>query len=304
MPVFAPGLAWIDLKFRSHSNVVASAIVTSGSGIAVIDPGPTSCLPALEAGLDAMGARLADLTHILLTHVHLDHAGGVGTLVRRLPRASVLVHELGAPHLIDPSKLVRSATRLYGDQMATLWGEIAAVPRDRLTVLDSGGPAIDIHGRRLDVAYTPGHAAHHVSYFDSSSGVAFVGDCAGVRMHGDYVRPPAPPPDINVEEWEATLDRIERWNPEALFLTHFGPWRDVTDHLRMTRDNLRASAEWVRRSLGEPGTDEEKASAYAAFMEGELQRRLTRQQIHPHHVGARFEVSWYGLARYWRKKGA
>ena len=144
MPVLAPGLAWVDLKFRGSPNVIATAVISDAGGVALIDPGPTSCLDALELGLNGLGIRFSDVTHVLLTHVHLDHAGVTGTLVRRYPALKVFVHERGTPHLIDPTKLVRSATRLWGDQMLTLWGEVAPVPASNIVTLTAGrsfGPA-------------------------------------------------------------------------------------------------------------------------------------------------------------------
>jgi glyoxylase-like metal-dependent hydrolase (beta-lactamase superfamily II) len=303
MPVLAPGLSWIDLKFRGSSSVIGTAVVSDAGTVALIDPGPTSCLDTLELGLNAQGMRFSDVSQILLTHVHLDHAGATGTLVRRYPRLKVFVHERGAPHLIDPSRLLESATRLYGDQMESLWGEVAAVPASRIVALSATGERIETAGRRFDIAYTPGHAAHHVSFFDPSSGVAFVGDAAGIRIHGSYVRPPTPPPDIDVELWKQTADRIEAWGPQTMFLTHFGPSGDVRNHLQSLVENLTSAAEWVRRSLLGPGTDDEKAGRYADYLASELNRHLSEDQIPPHRVGAPFEVSWQGLARYWRKKG-
>jgi glyoxylase-like metal-dependent hydrolase (beta-lactamase superfamily II) len=316
MPVLAPGLAWVDLKFRGSPNVIATAVASDAGGVALVDPGPESCLETLELGLNGLGIRLADVTHILLTHVHLDHAGATGTLVRRCPSLKVFVHERGTPHLIDPTRLVKSATRLWGDQMQVLWGEVAPVPASNIVTLSGGrisesggrvlsdppGP-IAAAGRVFDVAYTPGHASHHVSFLDRSSGVAFVGDVAGIRIRGDYVRPPTPPPDIDVELWIASAARVERWDPATMFLTHFGPSDHVRPHLQSLAENLRASAEWVRASLLEPGSDEDRARRYAEYVNRELQRHLTDEQILPHHVGAPFEVSWLGLARYWRKKG-
>ena len=303
MSVLAPGLSWIDLKFRGSLHVIATAVVSDSAGVALIDPGPASCLETLELGLNAQGMRFSDVTHILLTHVHLDHAGATGTLVHQYPRLKVFVHERGTPHLIDPTKLVESATRLYGDQMEQLWGEVAAVPASNIVTLGATSERVDAAGRTFDVAYTPGHASHHVSFFDASSGVAFVGDAAGIRIHGTYVRPPTPPPNIDVELWKETAERIDAWGPQTMFLTHFGPSGDVRNHLQSLIENLTSAAEWVRRSLLEPGTDDEKAGRYAEYLARELNRHLTGDQIPPHRVGAPFEVSWQGLARYWRKKG-
>ena len=301
MPVLAPGLGWVDLKFRGSPHVIATAVVSDAGGVALIDPGPTSCLDTLELGLNGIGVRFPDVTHILLTHVHLDHAGVTGTLARRYPQLKVLVHERGAPHLIDPGRLVRSATRLWGDQMQGLWGAVAPVPAPNVITLDRS--PIHAAGRTFDVAYTPGHAAHHVSFFDRSSGVAFVGDVAGIRIRGDYVRPPTPPPDIDVDAWLRSAARIEAWDPDTLFLTHFGPSAHVRPHLQSLVENLRESSAWVRTSLLQPGTDDERAARYAEYVKGELRRHLTDEQMLPHQVGAPFEVSWLGLARYWRTKG-
>jgi glyoxylase-like metal-dependent hydrolase (beta-lactamase superfamily II) len=302
MPVLAPGLSWVDLNFRGSPHVIATAVVSDAGGVALIDPGPASCLDTLELGLNAQGVRFRDVTHILLTHVHLDHAGATGTLVNRYPRVKVFVHERGTPHLIDPTKHVESATRLYGDQMEQLWGEVAAVPASNIVTLDTTGGRVAVAGRAFDVAYTPGHASHHISFFDASSGVAFVGDAAGIRIHGSYVRPPTPPPDIDVELWKQTAERLDAWGPQTMFLTHFGPSGNVRNHLQSLIENLTTASEWVRRSLMEPGTDDEKARRYAEYLARDLRRHLTEDQIPPHRVGAPFEVSWQGLARYWRKK--
>jgi glyoxylase-like metal-dependent hydrolase (beta-lactamase superfamily II) len=206
MTTLSHGLSWVDLHFQGRDNVIASAIVESPGGVAIIDPGPTSCLEALELGLQARGIRWPDVRHILLTHIHLDHAGATGTIVRAHPHVAVMVHEKGAKHLVDPTKLLDSATRLYGEHMDRLWGEFAPVPADRLEVL-TGGERVEAGGRIFDVAYTPGHASHHISFFDGSSGVAFVGDTAGVSVNDGYVLPPTPPPDIDLELWTASIDR-------------------------------------------------------------------------------------------------
>jgi glyoxylase-like metal-dependent hydrolase (beta-lactamase superfamily II) len=302
MPVLAPGLSWVDLNFRGSPHVIATAVVSDAGGVALVDPGPASCLDTLELGLNAQGIRWSDVTHLLLTHVHLDHAGAAGTLVRRNPRLKVLVHERGTPHLIDPAKLLDSASRLYGDLMKTLWGDVLPVPASSIITLRGSGERIEVAGRTFDVAYTPGHASHHISFFDGSSGVAFVGDAAGIRIEGDYVRPPTPPPNIDVELWTATAARIESWSPDTMFLTHFGPSGNVRAHLQSLVENLTSASEWVRRSLLEPGTDDEKARRYADYLMRELQGRMSDAQIAPHRVGAPFEVSWQGLARYWRKR--
>jgi glyoxylase-like metal-dependent hydrolase (beta-lactamase superfamily II) len=177
----------IDLRFRGSEHVIASAVLRGPDGLVIVDPGPSSCLPALEAGLADMGGTLSDVRTILLTHIHLDHAGATGSILARVPEARVLVHERGAPHMIDPSKLLASATRLYGDQMDVLWGRFDPAPAARVTAL-RGGERLDVAGRPVRVAYTPGHAVHHVSYLDESDGTAYVGDTCGIRTAGHRSR--------------------------------------------------------------------------------------------------------------------
>jgi len=299
--VLAPGLSWIDLRFLGRPHAIATGVVHGGGALALVDPGPSSCLETLERGLQAQGLRLADVTDVLLTHIHLDHAGATGTIVRRHPRIRVFVHARGAPHMTDPSKLLASAARLYGDDMDRLWGEFIAVPPDRLTVL-TGGERVDAGGRSFEVAYTPGHASHHVSYFDRASGVAFVGDTAGVCVDDGYVLPPTPPPDIDIEAWQQSVARIEAWAPGTLFLTHFGPAPSVAPHLRTLMDNLGTAAAVVRALLAEPGSDEDKMRRFADDVTRELRRRMTEAQAGAYVAAAPPDLLWLGLARYWRKK--
>jgi glyoxylase-like metal-dependent hydrolase (beta-lactamase superfamily II) len=297
------GLSWIDLRFLGRSNVIAAVIVQGPGGVAIVDPGPTTCLATLEEGLQAHGIRWNDVRHILLTHIHLDHAGASGTIVREHPHISVLVHERGAKHMIDPSRLLDSATRVYGDQMDRLWGEFAAVPVANIVLL-SGGETIQAGGRAFDVAYTPGHAAHHVSYFDPSSGVAFVGDVAGVCTSQGYVLPPTPPPDIDLDAWHESVDRILVWSPSTLFLTHFGPVTRARPHLAELLDNLTQAANVVRESLPGPASDEEKSEQFADWLSQELRRQMTDAEVEAYVVAAGFKFLWYGLARYWRTRAA
>ena len=303
MNVLAGGVSWIDLNFLDRPHAIATAVIRGAGSVALIDPGPSTCLDTLELGLESRGLRFDDVTHLLLTHIHLDHAGATGTIVRRHPHIKVLVHEKGAPHVLDPSKLVASASRLYGDQMDRLWGVIEAVPNDHLSVL-TGGEQVDAGGRTFEVAYTPGHASHHVSYFDRSSGVAFVGDTAGVCVDGGYVLPPTPPPDIDVELWHGSVARIERWAPQTLFLTHFGPVDNPHPHLQALIDNLETMSGIVRKRLAEPGPDEEKARRFAEDVTRELRRQMNEPQVASYLAAAPPELLWLGLARYWKKKTA
>ena len=301
MNTLSHGLSWIDLHFQGRSNVIAAGIVRGAAGVAIVDPGPTSCLSTLDLGLQEHGIRWDDVRHILLTHIHLDHAGATGTILRAHPDITVFVHERGAKHMIEPSRLLDSATRLYGDRMDVLWGEFAAVPQSNLVSL-VGGERVEAGGRVFDVAYTPGHASHHVSYFDPSAGVAFVGDVAGVCVLEGYVLPPTPPPDIDVEEWISSVDRILAWTPSTLFLTHFGPITRVRPHLAELLDHLHVIARAVRESLETEGTDEEKSERFSAWLRQELRRYMSDAGVDSYVVASGFRYLWFGLARYWRKR--
>jgi glyoxylase-like metal-dependent hydrolase (beta-lactamase superfamily II) len=302
--VLASGVSWFDLLFQGRPNRIACAVVTGADGTAIVDPGPTSTLETLEASLAMQGQSLAQVTHLVLTHIHLDHAGATGTILRRHPSIRVLVHERGARHLVDPSKLLESAARLYGAAMDTLWGEVAPVPERNLIVV-AGGETIAVGGRSFDVAYTPGHASHHVSYFDRASGIAFLGDTAGVCVQNGYVLPPTPPPDIDVELWLQSIQTIDRWQASTLFLTHFGPiTAGVPAHLQALADNLQRSAALVRESLDTPGSDDERRARYEEWMMRELRAQMSEELARAYETAAGFRMSWPGLARYWRKKSA
>ena len=292
---------YIDLQFRGSPRVIATAILTGADGVTLIDPGPTSCLPALEAGLGARGLTLGDVRSLLLTHIHLDHAGACGTIVERVPAVKVYVHERGAPHMIDPAKLLASATRLYGDQMDSLWGAFLPVPAGQVTVLH-GGERLELAGTAINVAYTPGHAKHHVSYLDEHIGMAYVGDTAGVRVSGDYLIAPTPPPDIDIEAWQESLNTIEAWQPVSLFLTHFGPISPARAHLARFRTTVAAAAETARRMIEAGGTDAELAKRFAERMRQDVRKALPEHEARAAELAAPFDQLWLGLARYWQKR--
>jgi glyoxylase-like metal-dependent hydrolase (beta-lactamase superfamily II) len=233
----------------------------------------------------------------------LDHAGATGTIVRRYPSIQVFVHERGAPHMVDPAKLVASASRLYVGQMDRLWGEILPVPDTNLVVL-AGGERIEAGGRPFEIAYTPGHASHHVSYFNRDSGVAFVGDTAGVCIDRGYVLPPTPPPDIDIEAWQGSIARIEAWGPQTLFITHFGPINSPVPHLRTLMANLDTMSALVRTRMAEPGSNEEKAGRFGDDLVREWRRQMPEAQVASYIAAAPPELAWLGLERYWRKKTA
>ena len=302
MNTLAPGIAYIDVNFIGVPGIIATAVLHGPGGVALIDPGPTSTLPALRAGLERAGIGLTDVRSIVLTHIHLDHAGATGTIAHEQPDVRVYVHEKGAPHMIDPAKLVASATRLWGADMDRLWGEVRPVPRE-LVVSLAGGERIDAAGRDLTVAYTPGHASHHVSFYNADSGVAFVGDTAGICLgRGAFVLPPTPPPDIEPDAWRASLALIEGWGADTLFITHFGAHAPAHAHLTEMADHITLTANLVRASLVRPGDDQSREAWFTDEIRRELRRRLPEDNARAYEVAGRFDLNWKGLARYWRKR--
>jgi glyoxylase-like metal-dependent hydrolase (beta-lactamase superfamily II) len=250
----------------------------------LVDPGPESSLHTL---LEKIGDQRPE--GVLLTHIHLDHAAATGAMVARWPDLPVYVHERGAPHIIDPSRLLASAERLYGDKLEYLWGKIQPVPEANVTVL-SGGETV----RGMRVAYTPGHASHHVCYLHEATGTAFVGDVAACRLPGtNLVIPPTPPPDIDVELWEDSIALVEGWGAEKLALTHFGPVDDPAAHLAEARRRLREEAELARRM------DE---ATYEADLQRRIAAQLDREATDEMFQAVPTAYQWSGLNRYWRKK--
>jgi glyoxylase-like metal-dependent hydrolase (beta-lactamase superfamily II) len=232
----------LELEFQGVPGVIAAYLITGPDGHTLIETGPGSTIGALERAVAAAGARLDDVRQLAVTHIHLDHAGAAGTLLSRLPDARLFVHPVGAPHMIDPSKLLASATRIYGDEMDRLWGAFESCPPDRVITVDDG---IELRcgARTLRALHTPGHASHHIVWADVEHRTAFTGDLAGVRLgRPSYVRPPTPPPDIDIEAWHASVQRVRALGLRALDLTHFGRIPDAANHL----DNfLRTLDEWV-----------------------------------------------------------
>lgn len=300
----AAGLDYVDLDFVGKPQIIATGVLHGRDGVALVDPGPSTTLGTLERKLGEKGMAFRDVRAILLTHIHLDHAGATGVLIDRCPHARVFVHAKGASHMADPSGLLASASRLYLGDMQRLWGEVRAVPAARLHILNDRD-RFEIVGHEVESAWTPGHASHHVSYFLPSARLAFVGDTAGIsRPGGRLVLPPTPPPDIDLEAWRASTDRILAWNPDLIFLTHFGPYASPRVHFQNLWSRLEAWSERVRGLLATPGTDAGRAETFADEITGEITRATSRDDARAYADAGRFDFSWMGLARYWRKKTA
>jgi glyoxylase-like metal-dependent hydrolase (beta-lactamase superfamily II) len=273
-----PGPREIDVRHLGNPLVVCCYELDG----AIVDPGPESAHRTLLDELEEPPGR------ILLTHIHLDHAGATGALVRRWPGVEVWVHERGAPHLVDPTRLVASATRLYGDDMQRLWGEVVGVPDDNVRVLRGGetiGP--------WRVEYTPGHASHHVSYLHEPTGSAFVGDVGGVRIEGGPIVPPTPPPDIDLELWHASLRTVAAWKPQRLAITHFGGYEDVDHHIAEMHEALDRWGALART------TD---AESYAEAMVAEMRRAPDAEATEAFLQAMPPATLWPGLDRYWSKR--
>jgi glyoxylase-like metal-dependent hydrolase (beta-lactamase superfamily II) len=275
----------LDLLHCGDRRRIGAYLVETEDGLALFDCGPTTCVPALRDALATRGVELRDLRHLLVSHIHLDHAGAAGTLVREHPALLVHVSEIGAPHLVDPAKLEASARRLYGDAFDELWGELAPVPAENVRVV----------GERvlgLECIPAPGHASHQVSYLHED-GTLYNGDAAGVRVApGRFVFAPTPPPEVDLEAWERTLDALQRRAPARLAVVHFGVFTDVERHFAALRETMRTWAEWVEDGMDEP-TFVAAARAHIASSEPDEE------------AYARAAPYWHcflGLERYWRKR--
>ena len=229
----------IDLNFMDTEHVIASFLLLGDDSAALVETGPTTCLNSLAEGLKDHGVSGGDVEQVFLTHIHLDHSGASGHLAGLLPNATFYVHEVGYPHLVDPSKLLKSATRIYGERMEELWGEARPVPEDRLEVL-KGEEQLEAADGVLVAHYTPGHAYHHLAYLEPETGALFTGDVAGIRLPGQsYVRPPTPPPEIDMEAWKRSIELIRQMAPESLCPTHFGRFDDAQRQLNELEQRLR-----------------------------------------------------------------
>ena len=272
----------LDLLHQSAERVIGTYVLDTDAGPALFDCGPSSCVEQLKASQRERGLELEDVRHLLLSHIHLDHAGAAGVLVREHPALQVHVSGIGAPHLVDPSRLESSARRLYGDAFDELWGELAPVPEQNVHIV--GDRVLG-----LDCFPSPGHASHHVCYLDGD-GTLYAGDAAGVRIQPHRaVLPPTPPPEFDLDIWLTTLDEIERRRPERLALVHFGVAGDVERHLAELRTRLR---EWVAL---DGVTEEEFVETVSADVGSGLDEYARAMP---------FWQSYAGLKRYWDKRGA
>jgi len=292
----------LDNLWMGRPRSIAAGLLESDGHRAVIDPGPGSTLDTLRQQLQARGIGVGDLDAILLTHIHLDHAGATGALVRENPRLAVYVHSKGAPHVIDPSKLLASAQRLWPNDLQLLFGEVLPVPVENLRILE-GGENLTLGSRKLEVVYTPGHASHHVSYFDKTEGVAFVGDTAGVRIEGNsFVMPATPPPDIDLGIWDTSFAAILERKPARLFLTHFGYSENPSEHILLFRERLHHWAALTAEILRTAASDSAAIDSFMSAAYAEISQHLPAGEADHYAFSANLNLSFLGLARYLRKR--
>jgi glyoxylase-like metal-dependent hydrolase (beta-lactamase superfamily II) len=295
----------IDTLFQGEPGVIAAYLLEGEDGLAFVDVGSAATVEQLAEGVRAAGHDPRDLRHLVLTHVHLDHAGATGTLVRLAPAARVYVHPLGAAHLVDPAKLVASAARIYGERMEQLWGVTEAVPAERVSVLEDGA-TIRVGRRTLTALHTPGHAVHHIAYHDARRAALFAGDVAGVRLNDvDHVRPPTPPPDLSLEDWSASIARLRSLRLERLYLPHFGVAQGVEAHLRALETRLYAWGDLVLAGMRAGKDAVALAHDLAAASDPELAAAAgargpeTRARFA---LTASFVMAAQGYERYYRKR--
>lgn len=286
----------LDLHFKAPGTI-ASFLLPTSEGPILIETGPESTYDSLVRGLKREGLNPGDITRVLVTHIHLDHSGAAWRLARE--GAEICVHPVGAPHMADPSKLMASAKKIYGEKMDELWGRVEGIPEGRIHVLQDR-EVLRCGDIEIEALFTPGHATHHVAY--RLGDAVFTGDVAGVRLEGGPVIPPCPPPDINIEDWLASIERIRRVQPRVLFLTHFGPYTDAEGHLGRLARNLQLFSGWIRNRLREDAEDLSLVRQFEAYTQGFLDGNgLAEGRTREYEIANPAYMSVAGLTRYWRK---
>lgn len=288
----------IDLKFQGYPGAIACFVISTEDGLVLVETGPHSTLPHLEAGLHQLGFKLSQIRHVLLSHIHLDHSGAAWYLADQ--GAKVYVHTMGYKHLKNPERLMASAQRIYGDQMDALWGKMEAISDDQLVQVVDDQP-IEIGGTVFKPWYTPGHAVHHIAW--QCEAILFTGDVAGVKISGGPVMPPCPPPDIDIELWIKSLDLIRGLVLDSLQLTHFGAVNDIPSHLDQLQDQLISWSQWIKPYWEAQTPASEITKPFQNFVAKELMSNgLSDAEIKIYETANPSWMSVYGLLRYWEKQ--
>jgi glyoxylase-like metal-dependent hydrolase (beta-lactamase superfamily II) len=296
------GITVIDLEFLGTPGVISAFLLDAGDTSILIETGPTTSVPALERGLKRAGRSFEDIGHIIVTHIHLDHSGAAGVILREYPQIQVHVHPAGTPHLIDPERLVRSAARIYGDDMDRLWGEIVGMPEERVSTLDDDA-TITLGNRSLRIAYTSGHASHHVVILDEMTGTLFTGDVGGVRVPGtSYVAVPIPPPEVDPPAWNISVERMRSLKPARIAPTHFGVHDDVDAHFAQILPRL-AELVAIGENAGDDLTDtEEMTRRITAYQRESLGSEASPEVLGQLNLANPDLLGALGLQRYLRKR--
>jgi len=292
------GIVTLDLKYQGMEQAIAAYLIKYKDGAILIECGPGSTLPGLQAGLATNGLALADVTHVLLTHIHLDHAGAAGHLARQ--GAQILVHPVGAPHMVNPERLLASAARIYGDKMDTLWGEFLPVPEDKLTVIEDEQEVV-IGNLRFMPINTPGHAEHHYAYIFED--ICFSGDVGGVRIPGfPYLRVPMPPPELNLERWRESIKKLQKLNFARIAPTHFGIFDNPEWQLNEMLRGLDNASSWLEDVMSDAPSIEELRDMFTDFIENQGRAAgLSQAVIQSYRLANPIGMSADGLYRYWKK---
>jgi len=288
----------LDLNFLDIPQAIASYIIETTEGPVMIETGPYSTYKTLQNAAMKAGFQLSDIQHVLLTHIHFDHAGAAWALAEQ--GARVYVHPFGFKHLANPQKLWDSAKRIYQNEMDRLWGKMEPIAESSLHQLENGAE-LSFGDTKIVAHHTPGHAVHHIAY--QLDDVVFTGDVGGVRIKGGLVEPPCPPPDINVEDWQKSIQLLRDLQPEALYLTHYGRVEDVNSHLNHLEEQLTNWAEWIKEKMVAGQSHEELVPQFQAYVASQLRGKGADEETIQQYEAA--NPSWMsvaGLMRYWKKK--
>ncbi|MEP3387726.1 MAG: MBL fold metallo-hydrolase [Reichenbachiella sp.] len=293
-----PEIKIIDLQFKSLDHAIAAYLLPTSEGPILVETGPHSTFPKLKEDVEAMGYQMEDIKHVFLTHIHLDHAGAAWALAET--GAKIYLHPFGAKNMEDPSRLMESATRIYGDQMDTLWGQMKPISADQLIQVEDQQSfrCGDIEIKSL---HTPGHAKHHIAW--QVEDVIFTGDVAGVKIDNGPVVPPCPPPDINLEDWKASIDILRSAKPSALYLTHYNKITAIESHLSALENILDDWAAWIKKQMQAGLRNEEMVPLFMAYTADQLREAgLDEPTIELYEAANPSWMSVAGLVRYWTKK--
>ena len=288
----------IDLKFQGFSHAIAAFLLESDDGPVLIETGPHSTFKTLEQSLRQVGYNVTDIQHVLLSHIHFDHAGAAWAFAKH--GAKIYLHPSGAKHMEDPTKLYESAKRIYQDKMDILWGKLEPIPKDHLFQIPDH-EELTIGGLQFKAHHTPGHAIHHIAW--QLEDTVFTGDIAGVKIENGPAVPPCPPPDINIEEWKASIARVKALKPEKLYLTHFGEITDIDRHLSELEACIDSWALWIKEKF-DAGVDAATMTPqFQAFVRDQLLTSgLTSSEADRYEAANPAWMSVAGLLRYWRKR--